>query len=122
MDFGAYCKFLLNPLIGMTIKEINSLVEEFIKEYQQLLIDSLTYELLNKHKNDKKIIASGSLNFIVEGFSKFFSIETFYGTPFEIKNNKITGNLDGTPTFAEGKLLTMKKWSEENKLNAEPEE
>ena len=43
-----------------------------------------------------------------------FSIDTFFGTPLEIKNNEVTGNLDGVPTFAEGKLSTMQKWSEEN--------
>ena len=114
MDFGAYCKFLLNPLIGKSSDEISLLVDEFINEYKEVLIDALSYDLLERHKNDRKIIASGSLNFIVKGFSKFFSIDTFFGTPLELKNNEVTGNLDGVPTFAEGKLSTMQKWSEEN--------
>ncbi len=119
MDFDAYCIFLLNPLIGKTTNEIESLVREFINQYEELLIDSLTYDLLEKHKNDKKIIASGSLNFIVEGFSRVFSIDTFFGTPLEIENNKITGNLDGVATFAEGKLITMQEWSKKNNFNLE---
>ena len=77
MDFGAYCKFLLNPLIGKSSDEISLLVDEFINEYKEVLIDALSYDLLERHKNDRKIIASGSLNFIVKGFSKFFSIDTF---------------------------------------------
>ena len=93
-------------------KDSNSTL--FINEYKEVLIDALSYDLLERHKNDRKIIASGSLNFIVKGFSKFFSIDTFFGTPLEIKNNEVTGNLDGVPTFAEGKLSTMQKWSEEN--------
>ena len=110
----AYCKFLLNPLIGKSSEEISLLVDEFINEYEEVLIDALSYDLLERHKNDRKIIASGALNFIVKGFSKFFSIDTFFGTPLELKNNEVTGNLDGVPTFAEGKLSTMQKWSEEN--------
>ena len=119
MDFEAYCKFLLNPLIGKSIQEIKYLVNDFINQYKNLLIDSLTYELLKKHENDQKIIASGSLNFIVEGFSDFFSIDTFFGTPLEIVDNKVTGNLAGIPTFAEGKLSTMQKWSEKNNFRLE---
>ncbi len=117
MDFGAYCKFLLGPLIGKTSSEINSLVDEFINEYKEVLIDALSFDLLERHKNDRKIIASGSLNFIVKGFAKFFSIDTFFGTPLELINNKVTGNLDGVPTFAEGKLSTMQKWSKDNNFH-----
>ena len=92
----------------------NMLSTQSEHEYKEVLIDALSYDLLERHKNDRKIIASGSLNFIVKGFAKFFSIDTFFGTPLELKNNEVTGNLDGVPTFAEGKLSTMQKWSEEN--------
>ena len=50
MDFEAYCKFLFNPLIGISIQEIKSLVNDFINQYKNLLIDSLTYELLKNNK------------------------------------------------------------------------
>ena len=119
LDFEAYCVFLLNPLIGKSIQEVNFLVKDFINQYEKTLIDSLSYELLERHENDQKIIASGSLNFIVKGFSDFFSIDTFFGTPLEIIDNKVTGNLAGVPTFAEGKLSTMQKWSKENNFQLE---
>ena len=114
MDFEAYCRFLLNPLIGKSSDEISLLVDEFINEYKEVLIDALSYDLLERHKNDRKIIASGALNFIVKGFSKFFSIDICFGSPFELENNKVTGNLDGEPIFAEGKLSAMQQWSDEN--------
>ena len=56
MDFEAYCKFLLNPLIGKSIQEIKSLVNDFINQYKNLLIDSLTYELLKNTKMIKKLL------------------------------------------------------------------
>ena len=35
MDFEAYCKFLLNTLIGKSIKEIN--LEQLLEEYPKML-------------------------------------------------------------------------------------
>ena len=35
-------------------------------------------------------------------------------TKTEFINNKVTGNLDGEPIFAEGKLSAMQQWSDEN--------
>ena len=35
MDFEAYCVFLLNPLIGKSIQEVNFLVKDFINQYEK---------------------------------------------------------------------------------------
>jgi|TARA_B100001094_G_scaffold329181_1_gene391349 HAD superfamily hydrolase (TIGR01490 family) len=113
LDFEAYCKFLINPLVNKHINEVKELVREFISEYKHHLIDKVTYELLERHDGDKIIIASGSLDFIVEGFSELFSVSNFLGSPIELKEGIVTGNLGGTPTFAEGKLKAVSKWCED---------
>ncbi|MDA9636411.1 HAD-IB family hydrolase [SAR86 cluster bacterium] len=113
LDFEAYCKFLINPLIGKHIAEVKNLVREFISECKDQLIDQLTYDLLARHKKDEVIIASGSLDFIVEGFSEIFSVNNTLGSPVELNEGLVTGNLGGTPTFAEGKLTAVTKWCQE---------
>jgi HAD superfamily hydrolase (TIGR01490 family) len=113
LNFEAYCKFLINPLVGKHINEVKELVREFISEYKDQLIDQLTYDLLARHANDEVIIASGSLDFIVEGFSEFFSVNNTLGSPVELDQGLVTGNLGGTPTFAEGKLSAVSKWCKE---------
>lgn len=53
LNFDEYCSFLLNPLIGMNVNDLNKLVEEFIESHERKLIDSFTFELL---KNMKMIL------------------------------------------------------------------
>ena len=52
LNFNDYMRFLLYPLIGKTKKEVDLLVTSFINSSKDILIDDLTFELLEKHKKD----------------------------------------------------------------------
>ncbi len=116
LNFDEYCSFLLNPLIGMDIENLDKLVKEFINAHKEKLIDSTTFDLLEKHENDYKLIASGSLDFIVKGYSNYFKVDSFIGSSYEVVNNKITGNLIKA-AFAHGKLEKVKDWCDANNYN-----
>tara|TARA_A100001388_G_scaffold40946_1_gene26214 strand:- start:3382 stop:4026 length:645 start_codon:yes stop_codon:yes gene_type:complete len=118
LNFDEYCSFLLNPLIGMNIEKLNILVSDFIESHKEKLIDTTTFELLNKHKDDFRLIASGSLDFIVEGYSKYFKVDSFIGSSYEIIDNKITGRLKKA-AFASGKLEKVQEWCDRNNYNLE---
>ena len=113
LNFDEYCSFLLSPLIDMNVNDLNKLVKEFIESHEGKLIDSFTFELLKKHENDFRIIASGSLDFIVEGFSKYFGINEFIGSSYEVIDDKITGVLNKA-AFGIGKLEKVKEWCQDN--------
>ena len=117
LNFEAYCCFLLNPLIGKSYQAVSDLVDEFISEYKKKLVDELSYRLLNDHKENPKLIASGALDFIVEGFAKFFNVKDFLGTKCELVDKKITGNIEGEPNFDQGKLHNVRKWCEAKGYN-----
>ena len=119
LNFKDYMKFLLLPLIGRTKQEVNELVSSFIAYSKDTLIDDLTYELIEQHKKDKILIASGALDFIVEGFASFFDISEFLGTKTELIENKITGETVGEPNFEKGKLVNVMEWCEQRDYKVE---
>ena len=119
LNFKDYMKFLLYPLIGKGKNEVDLLVTSFIDFSKDILIDDLTFELLEKHKKDDVLIASGALDFIVKGFANYFGVEEFLGTKTEFVDNKVTGETIGEPNFDKGKLVHVQEWCKKRHVNLE---
>ena len=119
LNFKDYMRFLLYPLIGKSESEVDSLVASFINSSKDILIDDLTFELLEKHKKDDVLIASGALDFIVKGFANYFGVEEFLGTRTEFVGNKVTGETTGEPNFEKGKLAHVSEWCRRKNANLE---
>ena len=119
LNFKDYMRFLLLPLIGKSRNEVDLLVTSFISSAKDILIDDLTFELLEKHKKDEVLIASGALDFIVKGFADYFGVEEFLGTKTEFVEDKVTGETTGEPNFDKGKLVHVLEWCRKKKLNIE---
>ena len=117
LDFKDYMRFLLYPLIGKNKKELDLLVANFINSSKDILTDNLTFELLEKHKKDIVLIASGALDFIVKGFANYFEVEEFLGTKTEFVEDKVTGETIGEPNFDKGKLAYVSEWCKKKGLN-----
>ena len=119
LNFKDYMRFLLYPLIGKNKKEVGELVSKFILFNKEILIDKLTFRLLEKHKHENVLIASGALDIIVQGFANLFEISEFLGTKTEFINDKVTGETIGEPNFDTGKLVNVKDWCKNKNLNLE---
>ena len=119
LNFKEYMKFLLYPLIGKSKNEVDLLVTSFINSSKDILIDDLTFKLLEKHKKDDVLIASGALDFVVKGFANYFGVEEFLGTKTEFIENKVTGETTGEPNFEKGKLVHVSEWCKKKKVNIE---
>ena len=101
----------------MTKARVDSYVNEFIQKNINNLTDKLTKELLNEADSaDKVLIASGSHDYLVDGFANFFKIDSGIGTSAKLKNNIYTGQFLGEPTFSDGKVKAVEKWCLDNGL------
>ena len=117
LDVDEYSKFLLSPLIGKSLKEIEGSIETFSFEVVDRLTDDLTQELLKKHKEDIKILTSGSLSFLVDSIGKKLGIDTCFGTDPEYLNGSFTGGVKGNPNFSDEKVRRIKYWMESKKFD-----
>ncbi len=110
LDVILYSEFLLSPLIGKCFSDVKNHIDSFVSDVVVRLTDDLTKELLDKHKDDTKVLTSGSLSFLVHKISHKLGIENSFGTDPEYSDDKFTGRVDGVPNFSEEKVRRIKLW------------
>ena len=110
LNVDEYSEFLLSPLVGKSLKELEDKIDIFTSDVIERLTDELTEELLKKHREDTKILTSGSLTFLVKVIGQKIGIETCFGTDPEYRDNAFTGKVEGIPNFSEEKVKRIKIW------------
>ena len=109
LNVDEYSEFLLSPLVGKSLKELEHKIDIFTSDVIERLTDELTEELL-RHRDDTKILTSGSLTFLVKVIGQKMGIETCFGTDPEYRDNFFTGKVEGIPNFSEEKVKRIKFW------------
>ena len=110
LNVDEYSEFLLSPLVGKNLKELEDKIDIFTSDVIERLTDELTEELLLKHREDTKILTSGSLTFLVKVIGKKMGIENCFGTDPKFENEVFTGKVDGNPNFSQEKVKRIKIW------------
>ena len=116
-DVTSYSTFLLGPIKGRTLEEIEILTKPFAEELVKKYSDSLTRKLIDLHKLDICLITSGSLSFLVKEISNLLEIKQYFGTEVEVKEGKYTGSLKGMPNFSHEKVRRVREWISFSKLS-----
>jgi len=117
LDVDEYSEFLLSPIIGKSLKELEDHIEDFTSDIVTRFSDELSQELLDKHQNDIKVLTSGSLSFLVHKIGAKLGIENCFGTDPEYFEGQFTGRVDGRPNFSEEKVRRINKWMDPNKFD-----
>ena len=110
LDVDEYSEFLLSPIIGKSLKELEDHIEDFTSDIVTRFSDELSQELLDKHKNDTKVLTSGSLSFLVHKIGTKLGIDNCFGTDPEYLEGKFTGRVEGRPNFSQEKVRRINKW------------
>ena len=117
LDVDEYSEFLLSPIIGISLEELENSIEIFSSDIVQRFTDNLTKDLLQKHKEDTKILTSGSLSFLVSKIAFKLGIEISFGTDPEYLDGLFTGKVKGYPNFSEEKVRRIKFWMDSEQFD-----
>ena len=109
LDVDEYSEFLLSPIIGKSLKELEDHIEDFTSNIVTRFSDELSQELLDKHKNDTKVLTSGSLSFLVHKIGTKLGIDNCFGTDPEYLEGQFTGRVEGRPNFSQEKVRRINK-------------
>ena len=85
-------------------------IEDFTSDIVTRFSDELSQELLDKHKNDTKVLTSGSLSFLVHKIGNKLGIDNCFGTDPEYLEGQFTGRVEGRPNFSQEKVRRINKW------------
>ena len=117
LDVDEYSEFLLSPIIGKSLKELEDHIEDFTSDIVTRFSDELSQELLDKHKNDTKVLTSGSLSFLVHKIGTKLGIDNCFGTDPEYLEGQFTGRVEGRPNFSQEKVRRINKWMGSKKFD-----
>ena len=114
MDMEDYLTFSIKPLENMPTEQVNALVEECVenhilaKQYPQAktLIEQLSRDGIDM------VIISASVTFLVAAVGRHLGIPTALGIDLVVADNRYSAEIDGIPSYREGKVTRLKQWLE----------
>ena len=121
LDIYAYLEFSVQPLTKFSIKDLQSLHQQFMSEVINPMKLDKAKDLINHHRQagDRLLVITSTNHFIVEPICQSLGINEIIATDLEIIDNKYSGKVIGTPTFQEGKVERFYQWIMEQKESSD---
>lgn len=119
LDIMAYQRFALKPLSEQSMDTLATWHDEFMKSFIEPILLPKAQALVDEHraKGDRILIITATNTFITRPIGERYGITELLGTEGEIKANRFTGEVEGTPTFQHGKVTRLNEWLEQENEN-----
>lgn len=114
MDMEDYLTFSIKPIENMPIEQVNALVEDCVENHiltKQFPQAKTLIEQLSRDDIDMVII-SASVTFLVEAVGRRIGIPNALGIDLVVADNRYSAEVDGIPSYREGKVTRLKQWLE----------
>ena len=114
LDINAYLEFACSFLPRLSVAELHSYRREFMVDVIAPLILPLGRQLIADHREagDFPLVVTSTIEFITAPIVQSLGISTLIAPGLEMRNKRYTGNIVGTPSFAQGKVTRLNQWLE----------
>jgi HAD superfamily hydrolase (TIGR01490 family) len=87
-----------------------------MSQYIKPVMLPLAFKLLDKHRQqgDTLVIITATNDFVTQPIADAFGIQHLLATAAELKENRYTGEVLGTPCFQKGKITRLNSWLKDN--------
>lgn len=112
LDIREYLAFALEPLSRLSREQLSSLHRQFMVEVIQPMWLSKAVALLQEHRRqgDYLLIITSTNRFVVEPICAKLGVDDFLATNLEMVDGRYTGEIEGEPSFREGKVSRLEAW------------
>jgi HAD superfamily hydrolase (TIGR01490 family) len=110
LDINEFMQFQLKPLSRHQRRELDAWHQEFMRERVLPIIGQKARDLVEKHKDDLRVVITATNSFITSPIAREFGVEHLIATEPEQVNGQFTGKPVGTPSFREGKVTRLEEW------------
>ncbi|MCV6588266.1 MAG: HAD-IB family hydrolase [Marinobacterium sp.] len=120
LDMYDYMAMLLRPLVGMTLAQLEPLVEGYIQQCVAPYIRTAARDRLAQlHKQgDITLIISASPTFLVTPIARYLGMQHGMGVDIELDaEGRITGRAEGVITYQGGKVERLQQWLDGQNIN-----
>lgn len=112
LDIYEFLEFSLQPLAANDLSTLKRLHNEFMLTKIDRIMLPQAQALLNKHREQDHtlMIITATNRFVTEPIADRLGVDQLLATEPEIRNNRYTGQVEGTPCFREGKVARLNQW------------
>ena len=116
LDIHEYCEFALSTFIVLGKENAEKLLDIFMKEIIEPMINIYILRILHKHyeAGDTLLLASATNSILVNRIGARLEFKNIIGTDPEVKDGSITGKILGDPAIGDGKLKKVVSWMRDN--------
>lgn len=119
LDIHAYLAFALEPLTQHSLPVLEALHAEFMREIVAPMYLPKAAALLAEHRarGDYLLIITATNAFITRPIAASLGVDAIIATEPELKHDRYTGRVVGTPSFREGKVTRLREWLVEHQFD-----
>ncbi|MDQ5911755.1 MAG: family hydrolase [Pseudomonadota bacterium] len=119
LDIYAYQAFMLQPLTGRPLCELNAWRERFMADKIEPIMLPKADQLLNQRRNtgDTLLIVTATNRFITEPIAERLRVPHLLATEPEMIDGRYTGRTVGLACFQQGKVSRLETWLAETGHN-----
>ncbi len=116
LDIIEYSAFSFKPLSLRSMEELAQLHNEFMQKVILPFIKPKAKDLVKRHRDqgDTLMIITATNTFVTAPIAQYFDIEHLIGVDPKIVDGRYTTEVEGTPSFKEGKVIRLNEWLEKN--------
>ena len=115
LDIYEFLRFSFRPLRDNRPEDLERWRHEFLQEKIDPIILPKARELVERHRGagDELLIVTATNEFVTAPIAERLGIENLIATIPEQKDGRYTGEVQGTPSFQEGKVARLLDWLQE---------
>lgn len=119
LDIHAYLAFALEPLTRHPISALQQLHAEFMRDVIAPMCLPKAAALLAEHRErgDYLLIVTATNAFITRPIAESLGVDDIIATEPELRGDRYTGRIVGTPSFREGKVVRLNEWLQERRFD-----
>lgn len=117
LDIREFLDFQLKPLSRHPRPVLDAWHAEYMKERILPMIRDSARALVDKHRDEVRVIITATNSFVTAPIARAFGIEHLIATEPEVRDGVFTGGVSGTPCFREGKVERLEGWLAEHREN-----
>lgn len=112
LDIREYNRFTLKFLSENSMETLDALHRTFMQEVILPIIDDKARELVNKHRQQDHtlVIITATNSFVTRPIAAELGVDNLLAIEPKLVNGHISCELEGEPTFREGKVIRLHEW------------
>ena len=112
LDIHKFLEFQLKPLAQNSMHVLLQWREDYVNKKIKPLILNKAIKLVDEHRQQghQLLIITATNRFLTEPIATIFKIDELIACEPEQKDGQYTGKVTGIPSFAEGKVIRLEQW------------